>query len=184
LAPGEVLWVYLKLTLIAGIVLASPVLLYQLGAFVWPGLTRRERRLAAVLLPGTVALFVAGGAFAYLVLLPLVLRFLVGLRPEGIASSLSVQSYVNFVVGLVVPVALVFEFPAAVALLTVIGLVTPAFLRHLRKYAILVIFIVAAAITPPDPFSQLIVAVPMLALYEVAVLLSAAVHHFQRRGVW
>jgi len=171
LAPAELFWVYLKVAVLAGLVLAMPVVLYELVAFVWPGLEARERRLVLLLLPTTLALFAAGVAFAYTVMLGFMFQFFVGFRTPGVTPTLSVGHYLSFVINVILPFGFVFQLPVFVALLAVLDLVTAEFLSRNRKYAVLAIFVLAAVLTPPDPISQLVMAVPLLALYEVSVLI-------------
>ncbi|MBX5464272.1 MAG: twin-arginine translocase subunit TatC [Clostridia bacterium] len=182
LTPSELFWVYLRVGVIVGLVAVSPVILYQLGAFVWPGLRPQERRMVLLIFPAVVVLFLAGSAFAYFVVIPYVLRFFLGLSFPGVRPTLSVQSVLGFILNLVWPFGLVFEWPAAVAGLAGIGLVTAQQLARLRRYAILLIFIVAAIITPPDPISQIVTAIPMLGLYEASVWIARLVG--RRRERW
>lgn len=170
LAPAELFWVYLKVALLAGLVLAMPVVLYELGAFVWPGLEPRERRLTLALLPAALVLFAGGVVFAYEVMLRYLFQFFVGFRTPGVTPSLAVGQYLSFVINVLLPFGLVFQLPVALALLALLDLVSHRFLVRNRKYAVLIIFIVAAVLTPPDPLSQLLMAVPLLGLYEVSAL--------------
>ncbi|MDI3299253.1 MAG: twin-arginine translocase subunit TatC [Bacillota bacterium] len=182
LTPSELFWVYLRVGVILGLIAVSPVLLYQLGAFVWPGLRPQERRMVVLILPAVLLLFLAGSAFAYFVIIPYVLRFFLSLSFPGVRPTLSVQSVLGFILNLIWPFGLVFEWPAAVAGLAAIGLLTAERLAKARRYAILLIFIVAAIITPPDPVSQIVTAIPMLALYEASVWIARLVG--RRRERW
>lgn len=171
LSPAEGFWVYFKLAVIIGLVIDSPVILHQAMAFVWPALNRVERRYALTILPFTIILFLLGTAFAYFVFLGPMFRFLLGFTIPGVTPTLSVASYINFVINLIIPFGLVFQLPLLTAILAGLGLVTPAWLARNRKYAVLVIFVLAAVFTPPDPLSQILMAIPMIGLYELSIIL-------------
>lgn len=172
LSPTEVFWVYLKLAVLLGVVLAGPVVVHQALAFLWPALEPREKRFVLASLPAVAVLFAGGLAFAFFLVLPWAFRFFLGFTLPGVTPTLSVGSYVSFLINLTLPFGLVAEMPVAVAVLGRLGLVSPAFLRRNRKYAILAIFVLAALLTPPDPVSQLVMALPMLVLYEVSVIIA------------
>ena len=161
-----------KLAFFVALVLAMPWLLYQAWAFVAPGLYKRERRLALPLLASALALFYAGCAFAYFLVLPAVFSFLHAVTPEGVAMMTDINAYLDFVLVVFLAFGLSFELPVALVILALLGWVTPAQLREWRGYAIVGIFVVAALITPPDVISQLMLAVPMVALYEAGILAS------------
>jgi len=161
-----------KLAFFVALVLAMPWLLYQAWAFVAPGLYRRERRLALPLLASALALFYAGCAFAYFLVLPAVFSFLHAVTPEGVAMMTDINAYLDFVLVVFLAFGLSFELPVALVILALLGWVTPAQLREWRGYAIVGIFVIAALITPPDVISQLMLAVPMVALYEAGILAS------------
>lgn len=173
LRPTESILIYFKIALVAGVVLAMPIILYQLVAFVVPGLTRKEQRYLYVLLPAGTVLYAAGVAFAGLIMLPVAVRYLQGFLADLIAPTYSIDYYISFVTTLLFWTGVVFETPLVIAFLARLGVVTPQFLSRNRKYAIILIAILAAAITPtPDPFNMSIVMVPLLLLYEVGVLLA------------
>jgi sec-independent protein translocase protein TatC len=179
LSPAEALFTAVKIGAVGGLVLASPVIVYELYRFVWPGLTPAERRLAATYVPLALLLFLAGMAFGYLFFLPLVFRFVLAFTGPSIVPVFTLARVVGFALNLVLPFGLVFEFPLAVHGLTRLGLLTPMALRRQRRYAVLIIFILAGMFTPPDAFSMLAMVVPMLILYEVGILASA----FAYRGL-
>ncbi|MCB1866511.1 MAG: twin-arginine translocase subunit TatC [Chromatiales bacterium] len=163
----------LKLTLVLSIFLAMPYLLYQMWAFVAPGLYRHERRLAAPLLVSSTLLFYLGAAFAYFVVFPLVFAFLTGTAPEGVAVMTDIARYLDFVLTLFFAFGLSFEVPVATVLLVAIGATTPDSLRSKRPYVIVGAFVVGMLLTPPDVISQTLLAVPVWLLYEVGVVASA-----------
>ncbi|MCJ0826378.1 twin-arginine translocase subunit TatC [Luteimonas sp. 50] len=165
----------LKLAFFVAVVVAMPWLLYQAWAFVAPGLYKREKRLALPLLASALALFYAGCAFAYFIVLPAVFAFLQKVTPAGVAMMTDINAYLDFVLVIFLAFGASFELPVALVILVLLGWVTPAQLREWRGYAIVGIFVVAAVITPPDVVSQLLLALPMVALYEVGILAARAV---------
>ena len=160
----------LKLTFLSAIVLAMPLIIYQLWAFVAPGLYRNERKLAVPLLVSAGALFYIGCAFAYFLVLPMVFGFLTRVTPEGVSMMTDIGHYLDFVTVMFIAFGASFEVPVAVVILVLLGWVTPDQLRGARPYAIVGIFVIAAVLTPPDVVSQLMLAIPMVLLYEVGVL--------------
>lgn len=167
-------FVPIKLTFFAALVLAMPWVLYQLWAFVAPGLYRHEQRLARPLLLSAVALFYLGCAFAYFLVLPLVFAFLISVAPEGVAVMTDIGRYLDFVLLLFLAFGFSFEVPVAVVILAVLGWVEVAQLREARPYVIVGSVVAAAIITPPDVVSQLLLAIPMCLLYEAGLLVSRA----------
>ncbi len=173
-AATEGLMVRLKVTAMAGILASSPVWLYQIWAFVTPGLTVREKRYATPFLLSAVALFLVGTAFAYLTL-PAALRFLIAIGGEGIAFNFRAAEYLNFVGLVLLAFGAMFELPLLLYFLGLAGVVTVETLRHNRRVAIVVIVGMAALLTPTqDPFTMLALSVPLYALYEVVIVLLAA----------
>ena len=165
----------LKLAFFVALVVAMPWLLYQAWAFVAPGLYKRERRLAFPLLASALALFYAGCAFAYFIVLPSVFTFLQKVTPAGVAMMTDINAYLDFVLVIFLAFGASFELPVALVILVLLGWVTPKQLREWRGYAVVGIFVIAAVITPPDVVSQLLLALPMVALYEVGILAARAV---------
>jgi len=179
LPPGQVLQaieplgkvlVPFKLEFFAGLFLAMPFVLYQLWAFVAPGLYRNERRLAGPLLLVASVLFYLGAAFVYFAMLPAIFAFLSTSGPEIVANSPDIAKYLDFVLVLLVGGGFAFEVPVAVAVAVILGWVTPQQLGEWRGYVIVLIFIVAAILTPPDGLTQVMLALPMWALYELGLL--------------
>ena len=163
-----------KLALLAAIFFAMPVILYQVWAFVAPGLYRHERRFALPLFVSSVVLFYAGAAFAYFVVFPVVFQFFISTTPVGVSMMTDMTQYLDFVALLFFAFGIAFEIPVATVLLVRAGIVRIESLGKHRGYVLLGIFIVAAFLTPPDPVSQTMMALPMYALYEVGLLLSRA----------
>jgi sec-independent protein translocase protein TatC len=161
-----------KLAIIIALFIAMPYVLFQIWAFVAPGLYRHERRFAAPLLVSSIFLFYAGVAFAYYVVFPLMFQFLASTTPIGVKMMTDISNYLDFVLLLFFAFGLAFEMPVAVVLLTVTGIVKVEVLKRNRGYVVLGIFIVAAFITPPDAISQSFMAVPMYLLYELGIVLA------------
>jgi sec-independent protein translocase protein TatC len=160
----------LKLAFFVALIGTVPYVLYQLWAFVAPGLYRHEQRLARPLLVSATLLFYAGCAFAYFLVLPLVFAFLTSVTPEGVAMMTDISRYLDFVLVLFLAFGISFEVPVAVVILVALGWVTPDQLREARGYVIVGAFVVAAIVTPPDVISQLLLAIPMCLLYEAGIV--------------
>ena len=171
LAPTEAFWVYMKVALIAGMVLAMPVVLYQIWAFIAPGLYKHERRWAVPFVLIGSLFFLLGATFAQLVVVPFAMRFLVTFPGKDVEPMISINSYVDFVLKFTLAFGAVFELPVVITLASRMGLVTPRMLAKNRKYAILVNFIIAAVLTPtPDVFNQTLMAGPLIVLYELGII--------------
>jgi sec-independent protein translocase protein TatC len=171
--PGGALFLQFKLALLVGVALGSPVLLYQVWAFVVPGLTARERRLAWPWLPLAVLFMLMGLALAYLIL-PLAVSFLLGFQITGVVEPLiTADAYFGFVLMMFVAFALAMQFPIVIVLLSKLGIVSTDRLRRSRRYVLLGLFVLAVVVTPPDPFSALIMASVMYPLYELTIYLVA-----------
>lgn len=160
----------IKLAFFVALFIAIPVVLYQLWAFVAPGLYRNEKRLAMPILVSSVMLFYIGCAFAYFFVLPAVFTFMTAIAPEGVAVMPDIGRYLDFVLALFLAFGLCFEVPVVLVILVTLGVVTPTQLAESRRYAIVGSFVVAAVLTPPDVFSQLMLAIPMCLLYELGIL--------------
>ena len=161
-----------KLAFFVALFVAAPWLLYQAWAFVAPGLYQREKRLALPLLASAVALFYAGCAFAYFLVLPALFKFVINFTPAVIAVTPDTSAYLDFVLVIFIAFGASFELPVALVILVLLGWVTPAQLRESRGYALVGIFVLAAMITPPDVVSQLMLALPMYLLYEAGIVAS------------
>jgi sec-independent protein translocase protein TatC len=161
-----------KLALLAAIFFAMPVILYQIWAFIAPGLYRHERRFALPLFVSSVILFYSGSAFAYFVVFPAVFRFFVMTTPDGVQMLTDITQYMDFAVLLFFAFGLAFEIPVATVLLVRTGLVKREALTKNRGYVLLAIFIIAAFLTPPDPISQTMMALPMYALFEAGIIMA------------
>jgi sec-independent protein translocase protein TatC len=162
----------LKLSFIAALVVAMPYILYELWAFVAPGLYRHEKSFAVPLLVSSVILFYAGIAFAYYLVFPLIFGFFVNTTPHGVQMMADISIYMNFVLMLLFAFGIAFEVPVAVVLLVLMGLVPLEKLTRIRGYVLIAVFVIAAIFTPPDAISQTVMAVPMYLLYEGGILFS------------
>lgn len=177
LTPYGIVLLYMQTVLICGFILSMPNTLFWLWRFVAPGLLPRERKYISAIVAFTSLCFFAGVAFAYYVLLPTALKFFATFGTKAITLNISIDHYVSFVLTLLVGAGLVFELPMVSYFLSKMGLLTPAFMRHYRRHAFVVILVIAAVVTPtPDIITQLLLAVPMLLLYELGVLVSTVVH--------
>jgi sec-independent protein translocase protein TatC len=161
-----------KLAFYIALVFAMPYVLYQVWAFIAPGLYRHERRFALPLLVSSVILFYAGVAFAYFVVFPLMFAFFTATAPPGVQMMTDMTQYLDFVLVLFLAFGLAFEIPVAIVLLVWTGLVRLETLRRNRGYVLIAVFIQAAVITPPDVISQTAMALPMYALYEVGIVMA------------
>ena len=160
----------IKLTIVTAIFLSVPYILYQIWAFVAPALYKHEKRLIYPLLVSSTLLFYCGVAFAYYVVFPIVFGFLTSTTPEGVQMATDISSYLDFVLTIFLAFGICFEVPVAIILLCWAGITTPEDLREKRPYIIVAAFIIGMLLTPPDIFSQTLLAVPMCLLFEVGVI--------------
>jgi sec-independent protein translocase protein TatC len=159
----------LKITLMAGFMLALPIVLYQVWAFVAPGLYTHEKKLVLPLVVSSTLLFVAGVAFCYFFVFGQVFKFIQSFAPKSITAAPDIEAYLGFVLSMFIAFGLAFEVPVVLVVLTRMGVVTIEQLKSFRAYFIVVAFVVAAIVTPPDVISQLALAIPMCILYEVGI---------------
>jgi sec-independent protein translocase protein TatC len=159
----------IRLTFAAAIVLAVPFLLYQIWAFVAPGLYRHERRVAVPLLLSSIFLFYVGMAFAYFVVFPVAFGFFAHSAPTGVVMMTDIKAYLDFVFSMFFAFGIAFEIPVAVVILARMGIVDPQALAAKRSYVIVGAFVMAAILTPPDVFSQLLLALPTILLFEIGL---------------
>ena len=166
----EAFFTYLKVSLLSGIMLATPVLLYQFWMFVAPGLYRKERRILIPIVLLSSIFFIGGALFGYFIVFPWGFKFFLGFATETIRPLPSMKEYLSFSAKLLLAFGLVFELPLVITFLARLGLVSVAFLKKHRKYAILLFFAGAAMLTPPDVVTQVMMALPLMLLYEVSIL--------------
>jgi sec-independent protein translocase protein TatC len=183
LKPTETIVVYFKLALIGGLVVAMPFVLFQVLRFVVPALYPNERAYVFWAMVGGTVFFAGGVAFAALVMLPTALPFLQGFMSDIVKPTYSIEAYVSFVTTLLFWVGIVFELPVLMFFLARLGVIQPAGLVKFRKFAFVLAAVVAAAITPTvDPLNMTLVMIPIIALYEVGILLSRLAARMRRRA--
>lgn len=170
-----VFMVPMKVTMMVAFLLALPYVLYQVWAFVAPGLYEHEKRMGMPLVVASVALFVIGMAFAYFVVFPTVFRFMSAVAPEGVAWMTDIDKYLSFVLTTFMAFGMTFEVPVIVIVLVKAGIVELEKLRQARPYVIVGAFVVGAIFTPPDVISQILLAVPVWLLFELGLLLARLV---------
>ena len=179
----EMIGVVMKTSVMGGLVLALPVVLYQLVMFVSPGLTGREKTYLFVFLPGTLVAFAAGVTFGYYVLVPPALRFLFSFGSDIATPMIRIGNYVNVVTSLLFWMGVIFELPLVMFFLARLGVVSSQRLARYRRYFVVVAFLLGAAITPTvDPVNQTLVAVPIVVLYELGIWLAKLAERLRRRS--
>jgi sec-independent protein translocase protein TatC len=169
---SEAFFTYMKVAFIAGLILASPFVLYQIWVFVAPGLYQKEKRYVVPFVLGGSLFFAIGVLFGYYVAIPIGFKFLLGYATDFIKPMPSMKEYLSFSIKFLLAFGLVFEFPVVLVLLAKIGVIDARMLARQRKYAILLIFVFAAVMTPPDIISQVLMALPLMGLYELSILLA------------
>ncbi|MFQ6611743.1 MAG: twin-arginine translocase subunit TatC [Fidelibacterota bacterium] len=163
------------MALVGGVVLAIPVLTYQLWKFIAPGLYDQERRSTGPVIVFSYLSFIVGLFFAYWVIIPFSLEFFTSIGIPDVSNNFSINYYFSFITWLLVGSGVIFELPVLVFILSVVGFLTPPFMRHYRRHALVVILLLSAFITPPDPVSMVVMAVPLIGLYEFSIGVSWAV---------
>jgi len=171
----EMFIAYVKVALIAGIMLAIPIIFYELWMFLAPALYQREKRYLIPFVLFSSILFAAGALFGYFVVFPYGFKFFISFATEDIQALPSVKQYFSFTIRLLLAFGLVFELPVVVFFMTKIGLITPDSMKRFRKFAILGSFILGAILTPPDVATQIMMALPIIILYEVSIIISKGV---------
>lgn len=169
-SPADAFVARVTLTLYGGVLLALPVIIYQVWRFVAVGLKDNERKYIFLLAPFSLLFFLAGGLFAYFIMIPVSLRFLLSFSSDFIVPMITIKNYISFVGMMILAFGVVFELPLVLVFLTKIGIVTPQFLAEKRRHAIVFILIVSALLTPPDAVTQIIMSVPLVVLYEIGIV--------------
>lgn len=172
LRVSDMFMVQIVASILTGLICASPVVFYQIWRFVVPAMGRSTRLMTASVVIAATFFFLLGVTFGYKVILPFSLRFFTSINADMVESNFSIQAYLGYVTGILLAAGLVFQMPIVSLVLTRIGLLTPPFLKHYRRYALVFILVFAAILTPPDPISQILMALPLLILYEFAILIS------------
>ncbi|MBW1821471.1 MAG: twin-arginine translocase subunit TatC [Deltaproteobacteria bacterium] len=166
----EAFFTYLKVALLSGIMLAAPVLIYQFWMFVTPGLYKKERRILIPIVFLSSVFFIGGSLFGYFIVFPWGFKFFLGFATETIRPLPSMKEYLSFSAKLLLAFGLVFELPLVLTFLARIGIVSVDFLKKNRKYALLLFFAGAAILTPPDVVTQVMMALPLMVLYEISII--------------
>jgi len=173
-APSDAFAVTVGISFFVGTLLAMPVILYQLWQFLSSALKEEEKRAIFTFGPVSLLLFILGTLFAYFIVVPISLDFLMSFSNDILVPMISVRSYISFMMTMVLAFGVIFEFPLLILFLAKIGIATPAFLVQKRRYAIVLIFIVSAVITPPDLMSMFLMAAPLMVMYEVSIIAAKA----------
>lgn len=168
----EMFLTYIKVAFVAGILVAAPVIFYEMWRFIAPGLYQHEKKYAVPFVVSSTLLFVGGALFGYFVVFPFGFEFFMAFANDYVKALPSVKQYFSFAIKLLLAFGAVFELPVIIFFLTKIGVVTPDLLKKKRKYAILLTFALAAILTPPDVITQLMMAGPLIILYEIGILIS------------
>jgi len=170
--PAEAFFTYLKMSFFAGFLASLPIVLYQVWAFILPALTNNERTAIGILVPASVTLFFIGLAFSYYLVLPAGIKFFMGFATENLQPLFSLGQYLSFVISFLLPFGFVFELPLFILVLAKLGFISSAFLLSKRKIVLVLSFVIGAIISPtPDVFSQTMVAIPIVVLYELSILI-------------
>lgn len=170
--PAEAFMIYMKVALLSGLILSSPFILYELYSFVRPALTLRERRFTLICIPLSLVLFITGLLFSYSFVFPRGLEFFLGFAAGKVNPLISMESYLDFMLMLVVPFGFAFNVPVVLTLLAYLNIVSAKMLMKYQRHVILVAFIIAGVITPtPDIITQTLLAVPLILLYEVSIVI-------------
>jgi len=166
----EAFFTYLKVAFLAGIMLAAPVIIYQFWMFVAPGLYHKEKRLLVPIVLLSSIFFIGGALFGYFIVFPFGFKFFLGFATDSIRPLPSMKEYLAFAAKLLLAFGLVFELPLVITFLAKLGLVSVDFLKKNRKYALLLFFVFAAILTPPDVVTQIMMALPLMVLYEISII--------------
>ncbi|WP_188205974.1 twin-arginine translocase subunit TatC [Alkalibacillus aidingensis] len=181
LSPFDIIWVYVIIGVMAGLIVTIPFLAFQLWLFIKPGLTKHEKRVSLLYVPAIFLLFMLGLAFGYFVIKDLVLNFLLNLSDGLVNEMFTVNNYFRFIMQITIPFAFFFEVPLIVMFLTSLGILTPEFMKRTRKFAYLILVIIGTMLSPPDFILQLVVAAPLIALYELAIIMSGFVYRKRKK---
>ncbi|MFS0751625.1 twin-arginine translocase subunit TatC [Oceanobacillus sp. 1P07AA] len=176
ISPTEIIWVYFSMAGLVAIVGTIPILAYQVWAFISPALTSREKKVSLSYIPALFLLFIIGLIFGYLIFIHLIFPFLLSLNEDMFNIMFTVDRYFTFLMKITLPFAFLFELPLIAMFLTSLGILTPQFMTKNRKYAYFVLIIIGVLITPPDFILQIVVAVPLMIIYEISIYLSKIVY--------
>jgi sec-independent protein translocase protein TatC len=169
-SPAEAFSAYMMVGTVMALIVASPVIVYQIWAFVGGALKPSEKKFVLIFAPLSLLFFLSGGAFAYFLAVPRAYKFLMSFSSEYLIPMVTVKNYLGFLGHMIVAFGVAFELPLILAFLAKIGIASPEYLRQMRRHAIIIILIAAALLAPPDVISMLILAVPLMVLYEVGIV--------------
>ena len=172
LKPFGQVFLFVQVAIVAGIVISVPNIFYQFWKFIVPALKKSERKYIFSVVVFSSVCFLSGIVFAYYVLLPLALKFVAEFGAADIVNNFAINEYMTIIISLMLGAAIIFELPMLAFFLTKLGVLTPSIMRKYRRYALITILFFAAFLTPPDPVSQLILAVPLVLLYEISIFIS------------
>ncbi|KAB3530244.1 twin-arginine translocase subunit TatC [Alkaliphilus serpentinus] len=176
LSPPDLFLAYIKISLLTGLIITLPIVLYQIWRFVLPGLDLKQRLYLVLANILAMVFFLLGAAFAYFGIVPLTIEFFIKMSRDDIEPLFSFANYISFVGSMLLSFGLTFQLPILVMMLSQFNIVNPTFLRKSRKFIILIIFIVAAILTPPDIVSQILLATPMVLLFELSIIISSFIY--------
>jgi len=172
LKPFGQVFLFMQVAIVGGVVLSFPHILYQIWKFVAPGLYSNERKYIFRIVFFTSFCFLFGISFAYFIIIPFAMGFFQSFGTEKIENIIAINEYLTFIISIILGAGLVFELPMASWFLSRLGLLTPNVMKKYRRFAIVIIFILAAILTPPDPISQILLAIPLVILYEISIFIS------------
>ncbi|MFD1040041.1 twin-arginine translocase subunit TatC [Virgibacillus byunsanensis] len=181
ISPAEIIWLHFTMAGLVAVVGIIPILALQVWLFIKPGLTPNERKASLAYIPAVFLLFIAGLVFGYYMFIQLILPFLLSLNDGMFNEMFTTEKYFRFLFRITLPFAVLFEIPIIAMFLTTLGILTPEFMRKNRKYAYLVLIIIGTIVTPPDFILQIVVALPLIFLYEISIYLSAIVYQRKQR---
>lgn len=176
-AVAEAFWMHFKISFVAAFIVSLPVIFYQLWSFIAPGLHPKEKKYVLPFVLLSTFLFVAGAAFCFVIVLPFAITFLLGYKTASFTPMLSIEKYVDFCLKFILSFGGIFELPLIIVFLARFGIVSPDTLAKQRKYAVLFSFVLAAVLTPtPDAFNQMLMAIPIMILYEAGILAARIIY--------
>ena len=174
--------VTLEIAFFGGILVSLPYILFQAWMFIAPGLHVHERKYVPRIIGSATFLFLLGVSFAYYVIFPFALEFFLGLAPSTVETNIAIDFYISFIIRLLFVFGVIFQLPVMSYFLSRLGILTPEFMRKYRRHSIVVIFVLAALFTPPDPFTQVMLGIPLILLYEISIFISRAVHRAKKEA--
>lgn len=181
ISPGEIIWLHFTMAGLVAIAATIPILAFQVWSFIKPGLTPNERKASLAYIPAIFLLFLGGLVFGYFMFVKLIMPFLLSLNDGMFNEMFTVDKYFKFLLRITFPFALLFEIPMIAMFLTSLGILTPDFMKRTRKYAYFILIVIGTIVTPPDFILQIVVAIPLIILYEISIYLAAIVYRKKLR---